>query len=63
MLRWLLAARAGHFWHPSESENAEDPYFSNLKNWQNLGHFLLTSASITYLFFRAVQKLVIHHLL
>ena len=46
MLRRSLPESAGHFWRPAEFENVANPYFKNLKHLQNLGHFLMISASM-----------------
>ena len=45
MLRRLLDESAGHFWWPEEFENVANPYFDNLKHFQNPGHLLLTKSS------------------
>ena len=36
----------GHFWNPEEFENIANPDFENIKQLQNLGHFLLAAAII-----------------
>ena len=46
MLRRLVATSAVHFWWPEKFENVSNSDLRDIKNLQNLGIFLLTSASI-----------------
>ena len=55
MLRRLIATSAVHFWWPETSENVANLYFDNLKHLQNLGIFLLTTASMIHLILGGVN--------
>ena len=46
MLCWYLAESAGYFWQPEKFENVANPDFKIFKHLQNLGHLLMTAASI-----------------
>ena len=46
-LRRSLATSAGNFWRSETFKNLANPDFSNLKHFQNLGHFF-TASFITF---------------